>query len=220
MDIWVVAVNCNWFDGWPPLLFRERVREESGRGELVSRARATVLSWRHCCPEAGALTVKLGMQWGGPGVRWAGAVSRQEPNCVNMVLNAVQLLLGPQNVSGWDNCESGLSRGAHVGTAPQRRRALSGIGLVWAPAFTCSLHWGGRLASSLSRLPVCPPFLASSRLEAGGCWHSPLLYPWDCGGPGKAGVASISGGRQKGDIVGFCTWNCFPFPFSSCAKLN
>lgn len=151
-------------------------------------------------------------------MRWAGAMGRQEPNCVHIVLSVVWLLLGPRNVSSQDKCESGLSRGADVGTALQMWAALSGVGLVWGPAFTAvSSAEAGRPGHG-GLQPQQAAYLSSgpSLFEAGGRRYLPspsqLLGPRDCGSPGKAGVASISGRRQKGHC-----WflNLELFPISS-----
>ena len=89
---------------------------------------------------------------------------------MHIVLSAVRLLLGPRNVSSQDECESGLSRGADVGTALQMWAALSGIGLVWAPAFTAlSSAEAGRPGHG-GLQPQQAAYLSSgpSLLEAGG----------------------------------------------------
>lgn len=120
-------------------------------------------------PRPGGTRVKLGTQGGQPGVGWARAGGGQEPDCVSRVLSAAWLLWNHE-LSAAETAGSQGWLGGWTWAQPHKGwAALDGAGLLWAPGFTCSLRCWGREAGPLagpSRLPLCPLFPASVRLEA------------------------------------------------------
>ena len=166
----------------------------------------------HCPPRAGGTRAMLQIQRGRPGVGWAW---QAEPKNVNIVLNAVWLLLEPLDVRSRGNHESGLSQGADLGIALQRwaglERCWPGAGPSPSLLLAPSGEESGRAGPS--RLPICTPCPASTCV---GETRPPLLGPCDRGIPGTALLASIFGGGRREKFLALASRIISHFPFPLC----